>query len=179
MCYLANNPPSLHVLLAQADVIGPHLQRGPVLYFTRSAASFMRAPSPSLRPVLQSTLRWATWERLIRRQGITIDRPRHHPHPQYPRIIYPLDYGYVNGTRSTDGEAVDVFVGTAETGLVGAILTADYRQGDREVKFLYRCTPTEVYTAHGFINFDRQLLEGLLVLRSPMHELWDETRSAA
>jgi inorganic pyrophosphatase len=130
-------------------------------------------PTPAmLRALTQAHFNWAGWEALIHRRGITIDRPQHHPHPQYPGIIYPLDYGYVNGTLSTDGEAVDIFVGTADTGLVGAILTTDHRQIDREFKLLYDCSPTEVYTAHGFINFDRQLLEGTLVLRRPMRMLW-------
>jgi inorganic pyrophosphatase len=136
----------------------------------------MRSAPPSLRSLVRAHWQWEAWGRLIARAGITIDRPRHKPHPRYPEIIYPLDYGYVNGTLGTDGDAVDVFVGTATTGLVGAILTTDYRQQDREAKLLFNCTPAEVYTAHGFINFDRELLEGLLVLRRPMHELWDEAR---
>jgi inorganic pyrophosphatase len=139
----------------------------------------MRAVSPTLRSIIQTHWQWDAWERLIVRVGITIDRPRHEPHPRYPQIIYPLDYGYVNGTRGTDGDALDLFVGTADTGLVGAILTTDYRQQDREAKLLYDCSPVDVYTAHGFINFDRRLLEGLLVLRRPMHELWEEACVAA
>jgi inorganic pyrophosphatase len=119
-------------------------------------------------------LDWTGWEALIEQWGVTIDRPRHHPHPRYPEIIYPLDYGYVNETLGTDGQGLDVFVGTAKAGLVGAILTTDHRQRDREIKLLYRCTPAEVYTAHGFINFDRRLLEGLLALRHPMRTLWTE-----
>lgn len=126
----------------------------------------------AFRALLQAHLDWDGWAALIERNGITIDRPAQSPHPRYPEIIYPLDYGYVNDTCSTDGEALDVFVGSAETGLVGAILTTDYRQGDREAKLLYNCTPVEVYTAHGFINYDRRLLEGLLVMRRPMHALW-------
>jgi inorganic pyrophosphatase len=133
----------------------------------------------AVRDLVADHLDWTGWEAIITRQGITIDRPRRRPHPRYPRIIYPLDYGYVNGTRSTDGEALDVFVGTADTRLVGAILTTDHRQHDQEVKLLYNCTPVEIYTTHGFINFDRQLLEGLLVLRQPMHELWDRIDEAA
>lgn len=138
-----------------------------------------RAVPSSLRPIIQAHWHWRGWERLIEQAGITIDRPRHEPHPDYPRIIYPLDYGYVNGTRGTDGEALDVFVGTARTGLVGAILTTDHRQHDREVKLLHDCDPKEVYTAHGFINFDRQVLEGLLVMRRPMHTLWEDATPPA
>jgi len=129
---------------------------------------------PAVRDLVADHLDWTGWEALIEQRGITIDRPRHYPHPRYPEIIYPLDYGYVNGTLGTDGQGLDVFVGTAAVGLVGAILTTDHRQHDREIKLLYRCAPAEIYTAHGFINFDRQRLEGLLVLRHSMHALWTQ-----
>lgn len=86
-----------------------------------------------------------------------------------------MDYGYVNGTCATDGEPVDCFVGAASNGLVGLIVTTDYRKQDREVKLLVGCTPVDIYTAHGFINYDRTLLEGVLVLRQPMHTLWAES----
>ncbi|NBB85275.1 MAG: hypothetical protein GVY12_03505 [Bacteroidetes bacterium] len=115
---------------------------------------------------------WPGWARLIDAHGLTIDRPFGQPHPAFPHIVYPLDYGYINATRSSDGEPVDVFVGSAKTGLVGLILTVDYRQHKREAKLLYHCTAPEVYTAHGFINYDRSLLEGTLALRQPLHELW-------
>lgn len=124
------------------------------------------------RALVREAFRWETWDALIAARGITIDRPARKPHPEYPTILYPLDYGYVPGTVSTDGEPVDSFVGTGHTGLVGVILTTDHRQQDREAKLLVDCTPPEIYTAHGFINFDRTLLQGLLVLRQPMHTLW-------
>jgi inorganic pyrophosphatase len=124
------------------------------------------------RSLLASRFRWATWDALIEQNGLTIDRPARQPHPEYSTIIYPIDYGYVNDTVSSDGEPVDAFVGSAANGLVGLIATTDHRQHDREVKLLVDCAPTEVYTAHGFVNYDRTLLEGLLVLRAPMHTLW-------
>jgi inorganic pyrophosphatase len=104
---------------------------------------------------------------------VTIDRPARSAHPDYPSVVYPLDYGYIPGTVGTDGAPVDVFVGNGTLGLVGAILTTDHRQGDREAKLLVDCTPPEIYTAHGFINYDRTLLEGVLVLRYEMGALWD------
>jgi inorganic pyrophosphatase len=125
-----------------------------------------------LKLLVASSLNWEGWEQLIDDQGYTIDRAYRTAHPRYPTIIYPINYGYVNGTLGTDGDELDVFVGSGETGLVGAILTTDYRQGDREVKLLYHCTPEEIYLTHGFINFDRTLLEGTLVLRDPLHDLW-------
>lgn len=128
----------------------------------------------ALRPLVRDHLQWDAWQQCIEVNGLTIERPRATAHPEYPSVVYPLDYGYVNGTRGGDGDALDVFVGRGTTGLVGTILTSDHRQQDREAKLLYDCTPAEVYTAHGFINYDRTLLEGVLVLRRPMPELWAE-----
>jgi len=141
--------------------------------------SFPRNVS-SYRDLFARRFRWDAWDAVIDARGITVERPERTVHPEYPEVVYPLDYGYVNATWASDGDAVDCFVGSVgaddvndrRTGLVGAILTVDHRREDREVKLLYRCTPPEIYTAHGFINYDRTLLQGLLVLRHPMHSLW-------
>jgi inorganic pyrophosphatase len=130
----------------------------------------------SLRSLVRDYMRWAAWTRRIRKNGITIERPRTTAHPEYPSVVYPLDYGFVNDTLGTDGDALDVFVGQGTTGLVGALLTTDHRRQDREVKLLYDCTPEDVYTAHGFINYDRTLLEGVLVLRRDLSTLRDDER---
>ncbi len=73
-----------------------------------------------------------------------------------------------------DGEEVDVFVGTARTGLVAVEETRDHRKGDTELKLLWNCSPVEVYLVHGFLNFDRRLMEGQLRMRRPMVDLWVE-----
>lgn len=129
----------------------------------------------SLRPVVHDHFPWSRWDRCIERRGITIDRSFGTAHPDFPSVVYPLDYGFVPGTTGTDGEGIDAFVGTSEQGLVGLLLTTDHRQADREVKLLVDCTPPDIYTAHGFINYDRSLLEGVLVLRYAMPILWDRT----
>lgn len=114
---------------------------------------------------------WVGWDAIIRERGITIDRPRGATHPDWPEIVYPIDYGFINGTKASDGHEVDIFVGTAETGLVAAVFTRDHRKRDRECKFLVDCTPEEIYLVNGFLNFDRMLMDGALVMRWPMHEL--------
>ena len=124
------------------------------------------------RSLLQQAFRWRKWEAVIAAQGIELDRPAQSTHPDYPEIIYPLDYGFIRHTLSSDQAEVDVFVGSSDQGLVGLIATCDYRGGDRELKLLWQCTPQEIYLANGFINFDRQKLEGTLVMRYPMHSLW-------
>ncbi len=127
----------------------------------------------TLRDLVARRFRWAAWEALIEENGLGIDRPAHSRHPDYPEIVYPLDYGFVKGTLALDGHEVDCFRGSAEKGgLAGLLLTKDRRKGDREVKLLYRCTPEEIYLANGFVNFDCRLMSGVLVMRRPMHELW-------
>jgi inorganic pyrophosphatase len=135
----------------------------------------MRTPT-SLEDLTAQRFDWAGWEALIAANGLTIDRPYGTPHPHFPEIIYPIDYGYVNGTVSTDGQEVDIFVGSVRNGLVAMLLTTDHRRGDREVKLVYGCMPEEVYLVNGFINFDRTLMDGVLVMRRPMHTLWDGDR---
>ncbi len=126
----------------------------------------------ALRDLTADHFPWERWEDLVRHRGTVIDRSLGSRHPDHPSIIYPIDYGFVPDTVASDGHAVDIFVGTARNGLVAVILTVDYRKGDREFKLLYNCTPQEIYLVNGFINFDRRLMRGELVLRRPMEELW-------
>ncbi len=120
---------------------------------------------------IAGALDWEGWDRTIADKGITLDRPRGSRHPRFPEIVYPIDYGYVNGTVGRDGEEVDVFVGSGAYGLVGAIITVDHRKGDTEVKLLVDTTAGEIYLVNGFINYDRRLMEGILALRLPLDAL--------
>jgi inorganic pyrophosphatase len=127
---------------------------------------------PELRALVERSIDWPRWDRVIAENGITIDRPRGSHHPDHPAIIYPIDYGYVNGTLGTDGNELDVFIGSASTRLVGTMITIDYRKGDTEFKLIYDCSPAEIYLVNGFINFDRRLMEGELALRWEMQDIW-------
>ena len=120
-------------------------------------------------------MNWEAMEEAIARQGITLDRPKHSRHPHFPEIVYPIDYGYVNGVPGADGEELDVFVGTAATGLVGVCTTRDFRKGDTEQKLLYNCTAGEVYLVHGFLNFAPDKMTSSLTLRHDMAWLWERT----
>lgn len=41
---------------------------------------------------------------------VTMDRPLGSAHPKYPERIYPVNYGYIAGTISGDGEELDAYV---------------------------------------------------------------------
>lgn len=106
-------------------------------------------PAPALTA---DDMDWGHWERLLRRRGVVIDRPRSSAHPCYPAMIYPLDYGYIPGTTGGDGAEVDIFAGSAPTGLRAALFTTDARKGDREIKLLWNMTDAEIETARAFLD---------------------------
>ena len=39
-----------------------------------------------------------------------IDRPIGSSHPEYPDLVYPINYGYVKGIIAADGEEQDAYV---------------------------------------------------------------------
>ena len=69
----------------------------------------------------------------------TIDRPFGSAHPRHPDMIYPINYGYVDGVLAGDGAEQDVYVfGAAKpihsfTGKVVAVL---HRLNDCEDKWI-------------------------------------------
>ena len=69
----------------------------------------------------------------------TIDRPLGSSHPRHPDMIYPVNYGYVDGVLAGDGVEQDVYVlGVSEpirsfTGKVVAVL---HRLNDYEDKWI-------------------------------------------
>ena len=92
------------------------------------------------------TLRfWQTLEALLTSHKLVIDRPRGEAHPKYADLIYPLDYGYLEGTSAGDGDGIDVWIGTEPAlGLVGIVCTFDPVKADAEIKLLLGCTAREV-----------------------------------
>lgn len=90
---------------------------------------------------------WTALDRLVEESTIVIDRPRGSVHSRYPALVYPLDYGHLEQTRSGDMAAVDVWTGTGGDSKVTAIIaTVDLEKRDVEVKLLLGCTPTEAGT---------------------------------
>ncbi len=56
---------------------------------------------------------------------VTVDRPLGSRHPKHKNIIYPINYGYIEGIIAPDGEEQDAYIlGVDGTG------KGIYRQGD-------------------------------------------------
>ncbi len=96
---------------------------------------------------------WAAAGQLVATSEIVIDRPKGSTHPSHPEAIYPVAYGYLKGTSASDGEGIDVWVGSLEPGNIsGVVCTFDLRKRDAELKLLLGCTSREEYQILSFLN---------------------------
>jgi inorganic pyrophosphatase len=101
---------------------------------------------------------WQTLQELLTSSPVVIDRPKGLPHPRYPDLIYPLDYGYLEDTASGDGGGIDVWIGSqGGKTLTGIFCTFDRLKRDAEVKLLAGCTPADVETILHFADFIQYL----------------------
>ena len=88
---------------------------------------------------------WTKLDGLIASSDIFIDRPKGTKHPKYPDLIFPLDYGYMEGTTGGDGDGIDVWLGTAGHRQLTAIAcTVDMKKKDAEIKLIIGCTEAEI-----------------------------------
>ena len=108
---------------------------------------------------------------LVETNSIIIDRPKGNLHPRYPEAIYPLDYGYLENTTSSDGTGIDVWIGSIKIAepsegnelLTGILCTFDTLKRDAEIKFLIGCTKEDVEMIQ---NFHSEMLT--LFIPNPM-----------
>jgi len=99
---------------------------------------------PAALPTPHAAEFWDALDRLVATCPIQIDRPRGSAHPRYSDFVYPLDYGYLQGTQAADGGGVDVWVGSqAEQRVTAIIITVDLHKRDAEQKILVACTLEE------------------------------------
>lgn len=108
---------------------------------------------------------WQKLDILVTESKIIIDRPRGTAHPRYPDFIYPLDYGYLAATSSSDHDGIDLWRGSLpEARVTGVIVTIDLHKRDSEIKILLGCTHDEMLMLTGVHNDGEQ--GGILVERS-------------
>ncbi len=95
---------------------------------------------------------WRCLDQLVASSRVTIDRPQGSVHPRFAEIVYPLSYGFLEGTTASDGGGIDVFVGSLEPVVTGAIMTVDLHKRDAEMKVLIGCSSEEMRVIHDFMN---------------------------
>ena len=107
---------------------------------------------------------WQTMQELLSGGQLIIDRPRGGPHPRYPELIYPLDYGYLAGTAAGDGDGIDVWIGTpGSRTLTGILCTFDTLKRDAEIKLLAGCSDEDIET---ILHFNDPFMR-YLVIQNP------------
>ena len=107
---------------------------------------------------------WHEVNQLVIDNPIIIERPTGSSHPRYPEAIYPLDYGYLENTRTGDGSGIDVWIGSLkEKLLTGILCTFDTLKRDMEIKLLMGCTKEDVEVIQ---NFHREM--HILFLPNPL-----------
>ena len=101
---------------------------------------------------------WQGVTELLITNSLIIDRPKGSPHPRYPQMIYPLDYGYLENTTSADSGGIDVWLGSlsrltnnedAKT-LTVILCTFDTLKRDAEIKLLIGCSETDIQVIRDF-----------------------------
>jgi len=102
---------------------------------------------------------WREMADLAANRQIVIDRPWGKAHPHFPDLIYPFDYGYVEGTLAADGDGIDVWIGSlVRRTLTGILCTFDTIERDAEIKLLIGCTEDDIQIIINFIpDFMRTL----------------------
>lgn len=70
---------------------------------------------------------------------VTIDRPKDSRHPKYPDLIYPVNYGYIEGVIGGDGEEQDAYVLGVDVPVrkfTGRVIAIIHRLNDVETKLV-------------------------------------------
>lgn len=107
---------------------------------------------------------WSALDGLVAQSQVVIDRPRGSRHPRFPEIIYPLDYGYLEGTAAMDGDGIDIWQGSDGSDVGAIVSSVDLVKKDSEIKLLIGCTQQEQQLVYEFHN-QREFMAGVFVPR--------------
>jgi inorganic pyrophosphatase len=101
---------------------------------------------------------WEEMARLAASEFIVIDRPMGSTHPYYSDLIYPFDYGYIDGTLAADGDGIDVWIGSqGHRVLTGILCTFDTIDKDAEIKLMLGCSDDDIEIIVEFLGNMRTL----------------------
>ncbi len=97
-----------------------------------------------------------------------IDRPLGSHHPDYPDMVYEINYGYISGIFAADGEEQDAYILGVDKPISefeGRVIAVYHRLNDIEDKWIVSIT--DEYYSNEYIlekiNFQEKHFEGILI----------------
>jgi inorganic pyrophosphatase len=123
-----------------------------------------------------NALFWQKIDSLFFSSELVINRPKHTTHPLYSNLIYPVDYGYLKDTVTSDNGGIDVFVGTKKKRhfIEYIIIAADILKKDVEIKILHGCGDEEINEILLFLN-QTDFQKTILIKKGSEVPLWAES----
>ena len=100
---------------------------------------------------------------------VTVDRPLGSAHPDYPEMIYPINYGYIEGIMAPDGEEQDAYilgVPYPVQQFTGRIIAIVRRSDDVEEKWVV-CPQEQTFTKQEIaemIRFQEQYFQSEILM---------------
>lgn len=96
---------------------------------------------------------WQKLDTLYLSSGYQITRKKGEAHPRFQNLIYPVDYGYINDTKSFGKDGVSLYAGSGNRYEISAlVVAADILIKELDVKVLVGCTEEEVDQVLRFLN---------------------------
>ena len=111
---------------------------------------------------------------------VTIDRPLGSCHPDYPSMVYPINYGYIDGIIAEDGEEQDAYVIGVDIPLMqfkGKRIAVVHRRDDVETKWVIapENVPYTKQQIEELIHFQEQYYDSYIeILNDEMWDAYDE-----
>ncbi len=125
-----------------------------------------------MRELENNAMFWQKVDAIYFSSKLVIDRPKNSCHYKYSNLIYPVDYGYLKDTLSSDMEPVDVFRGSENSNQIqAAVVSADILKKDCEVKLIVGCSEDEIYDIMLFLN-QTDFQKALIVYRGSEVPEW-------
>lgn len=108
---------------------------------------------------------WLDLDELVATSEVLVDRPAGQPHPDFPELIYPFDYGCLAATTGGDGAEIDVWIGSlTELTVTAVACTVDRYKRDAELKVFLGCSEDDLARISTFLRVEAELPH-LLILR--------------
>lgn len=99
---------------------------------------------------------------------VTIDRPMGSSHPDYPALIYPVNYGYISGIIAPDGEEQDAYILGVDVPVhefTGRRIAIVHRHDDLETKWII--VPENIV-------FNKQQIEEMIYFQEQYYDSYVE-----